>query len=347
MRRILATALLAPLVVAGAVSTEPTHRVEVTPHAVAPRVDVTVDGKPFTSYVFERAQKKPFLYPLRTARGTVVTRGYPVDPRPNERTDHPHHIGLWFNYGNVNGLDFWNNSDAIPPARAAKMGTVVHKRVIEASSGKDKGQLDVEMDWVDSNGTVLLKEVTRFVFQGDAASRTIDRITRLSAVKEPVVMGESKEGVLGIRVARSLEQPSKQADVFTDASGKPAGEKRASTEGVTGNYIGSDGKTGDAVWGTRGPWTMLTGKVDSEQVTLAILDHPRNPGFPTYWHARGYGLFAANNLGQHEFDPQQPERQLTIKPGDSVTLRHRVLIVSGTADAARMNAEHKKFAAEK
>jgi hypothetical protein len=346
MRRISTSFVLVVSALVASVSTQ-APRIQVKPDPVAPRVDVTIDGKPFTSYVFERAQKKPFLYPLRSAQGAVVTRGYPIDARPNERTDHPHHIGLWFNYGNVNGLDFWNNSDAIPAARAARMGTVVHKRVIEASSGKDQGELNVEMDWVDSQGKVLLKEITRFVFQGDETRRSIDRITRLSALDQPVVLGESKEGVLGIRVARSLEQPSNQRDVFTDASGKPAGDRRASTEGVTGNYIGSDGKTGDAVWGTRGPWTMLTGQVDSHQVTLAILDHPSNPGFPAYWHARGYGLFAANNLGQHEFDPKQPERETTIKPGESVTFRHRVVILDGTADAARMNEEHRTFAAMK
>jgi hypothetical protein len=92
---------------------------------------------------------------------------------------------------------------------------------------------------------------------------------------------------------------------------------------------------------------MLTGKVGAQPVTLAILDHPENPGFPTYWHARGYGLFAANNIGQHEFDPKQPERELTIAPGESVTFRHRVLILDGTADAERMNAEHGKFAGQK
>jgi len=346
MRRTIATVAATAVLAAAPVITQ-TPRIQVVPHDVAPRVDVIIDGKPFTSYVFERAQKKPFLYPLRTAQGTVVTRGFPIDARAGERTDHPHHTGLWFNYGNVNGLDFWNNSDAIPAARAAKMGTIVHKRVIEVSSGKDKGELNVEMDWIDANGTVLLKEITRMTFAGDATTRTIDRTSRLSALKTPVVLGESKEGLLGIRVARSLEQSSKQADVFTDASGKPAGERRASTEGVTGNYTGSDGKTGDAVWGTRGPWTMLTGTVDSKPVTLAIFDHPSNPGFPAYWHARGYGLFAANNFGQHEFDPSQPERTTTIAPGESITFRHRVMIVDGTADAARMNAENQKFAGQK
>jgi hypothetical protein len=346
MRRTLATLLVAPLAIAAAstaVTTE-TPRIQVVAHAVAPRVDILIDGKPFTSYVYERSEKKPSLYPLRTASGKVVTRGYPLDPKPGERVDHPHHVGLWLNYGAVNDLDFWNNSSAIPAARADRMGTVVHKRVIETTSGKDQGQLNVEMDWVDSKGTLLLKENTRFVFQGDAKSRVIDRITRLTAMKEPVVLGDSKEGVLGIRMARSLEQPSNQADIFVDASGKPGATKTVNNEGVTGQYIGSDGKTGDAAWGTKGPWMMLQGKVDAEPVTVAILDHPQNPGFPAYWHARGYGLFAANNLGQKGFDPTQPEAKRTIAPGESMTFRHRVLILDGPADAAQMAAEHQKFA---
>lgn len=349
MRRRSATLLLAPLVIAAAaitVTTE-TPRIQVVADQVAPRVDVTIDGKPFTSYMYPREEKKPYLYPLRTAKGTVVTRGWPLEPRPNERVDHPHHIGMWFNYGDVNGLDFWNNSNAIPADRAPRMGTVVHKRVIEAKSGGDKGELNVEMDWVDSKGTLLLKENTRFIFRGDATSRTIDRITRLTAMKEPVVFGESKEGVLGIRVARGLEQPSNAPDVFTDANGQTSKTKVVNNEGVTGSYVGSDGKTGDAVWGTRGPWTMLKGSVEGEVVTLAILDHPSNPGYPTYWHARGYGLYAANNLGQNAFDPKQPEMKRTIAPGESMTFRHRVMMVSGPVEPVRMNTEHKKFATEK
>ena len=346
MRRTLATIFVAPFLIAAAVTTD-TPRIQVVPHAVAPRVDVTIDGKAFTSYVYERSQKKPSLYPIRTASGKIVTRGYPLDPKPGERTDHPHHVGLWFNYGDVNGLDFWNNSDAIPAARAAQMGTIVHKRVIEATSGKDKGELNVEMDWVDSKGTLLLKENTHFVFQGDAKTRVIDRITRLTALKEPVVLGDNKEGVLGMRMARSLEQPSNQADFFVDASGKPAATKAVNNDGVSGNYIGSDGKTGDAVWGTRGPWTMLQGKVDSEPVTVAILDHPDNPGYPTRWHARGYGLFAANNLGQKVFDEKEPEAKRTIAPNGSMTFRHRIVILNGTADAAQIAAEHRKFAEKK
>ena len=344
MRLPFATAIAALLLVTSAATQTP--RVNVAPDPVAPRVDITIDGKPFTSYVYERSQKKPFLHPIRSAKGHVVTRGYPLEPRPGERADHPHHIGLWLNYGDVNGLDFWNNTDAVPPERAAKMGTIVHQRVIEAQSGADAGELNVEADWVDSQGAVLLKENTRFVFRGDARTRTIDRITRLAAVNDAVVLGDNKEGMLGLRVARALEQPSKSADVYLDANGKPA-PRTVNNEGVTGSYTGSDGKTGDAVWGTRGPWTMLQGKIQDEPVTVAILDHPSNPGHPTYWHARGYGLFAANNLGQKVFDAKEAEARRTIPAGGSMTFRHRVLIIDGTADAAAMAAAHRTFSEQK
>src|SRR5580700_3357168 len=89
------------------------------------RVDITIDGKPFTSYIWPTSLKKPVLYPLITEEGVTVTRGYPLEPRPNERVDHPHHAGLWFNYGDVNGFDFWNNSDAIKAEDRAKMGSIL------------------------------------------------------------------------------------------------------------------------------------------------------------------------------------------------------------------------------
>ncbi len=112
------------------------------PNEAARRVDVTVDGKPFTSYIWPTSLKKPVLYPLRTAKGTLVTRGFPLEPRKGERVDHPHHVGLWFNHGDVNGLDFWNNSDDIPAARASKMGTIVHQKVVEAKGGAGPGRAD-------------------------------------------------------------------------------------------------------------------------------------------------------------------------------------------------------------
>src|SRR5437667_8715671 len=157
---ILATVVvfLASFVFAGP---RPSDRVTVSVNEQARRVDIAIDGQPFTSYIWPATLKKPVLYPLRTANGTIVTRGFPLDPRPGERVDHPHHAGFWLNYGNVNGVDFWNNSVALPPEQQSKMGTVVHRRITRATGGKDRGELDVETDWVMPDGKPILREATR------------------------------------------------------------------------------------------------------------------------------------------------------------------------------------------
>ena len=99
------------------------------------RVDVYVDGQPFTAYIWPATQKKPVLFPIRSAKGTPITRGFPLEPRPGERVDHPHHVGLWFNHGDVNGVDFWNNPESLKPEQAAKMGTIHHRDVASAKGG--------------------------------------------------------------------------------------------------------------------------------------------------------------------------------------------------------------------
>jgi hypothetical protein len=322
--------------------------VSVTPNEAARRVDVMIGGRPFTSYIWPERLKKPVLYPLRSASGTLVTRGWPFDPRPGERTDHPHHVGLWFDYGNVNGIDFWNNSDALEREEAAKMGVIVHRKIVDARGGADSGSLVAEMDWVGPGGVPLLRERAAFVFRGDATSRTVERATTLTALDGRVVFNDDKEGLFGMRVARQLEQPSTTAEVFTDASGRATPVPALDSAGITGSYTSSEGKKGDAVWGTRGRWVMLTGRIGPETLTLAILDHPSNVGFPTYWHARGYGLFAANPLGPKIFtDGKQPPLNFTLAPGATVTFRHRVLILEGAATADRLDREFTAFAASR
>jgi hypothetical protein len=325
------------------VGTQLEPRVDVVPHEGLRRVDVLVDGKPFTSYIYPTSLKKPTLYPVRSASGVVVTRGWPLEPRPGERVDHPHQVGLWFDHGDVNGLDFWNNSDAIPTARAAKMGTIVHRAVRRAESGSGAGALEVTAEWVDHSGTPLLREDTRFLFRAADGLRTIDRITTLTALGQPVTFVDNKEGLIGMRVARALEQPSTAPEVFTDATGHATTVPVLNNDGVTGHYRSSEGLEGDAVWGTRGRWTMLSGLVAGEPVTLAILDHPKNPGFPTYWHARGYGLFAANPLGQKAFTNGTEALNFRLGPQEAATFRYRILILSGSATPEQIETYYRDF----
>src|SRR5204862_7559348 len=224
--------------------------VTVTPKESARRVDVTIGGKPFTSYLWDDHLKKPVLYPLRSANGTLVTRGFPLDPRPGERIDHPHHVGLWFNYGDVNGIDFWNNSDAIPEADRPKMGTIVH-RAIEEATGGAAGVLTTDSDWIVPDGSVVLKQRTTYTFTGDAFSRAIDLDVTLTAQGKRVALPDNKEGTLGLRVTRALEEPSDKPEVFTDASGRPTTVATMDNSGVNGVDLTSEGTKGAAVWRTR------------------------------------------------------------------------------------------------
>ena len=329
---------------AGALAAPPaaSKGVQVVPDLSQRRVTITIDGKPFTSYIWPTEVKKPVLYPIIDADGITVTRGFPLDPRPNERTDHPHHVGLWFNYSNVNGFDFWNNSDAIKPARRPKMGSIVLEKIVSAKSGANRGDLTTESTWITGAGEPILDETTHFVFaRGADGTRIIDRTATLHAL-DKVVFHDDKDGMLGLRVANWLESPTAKGGEFRDASGAVTKVSGASP-GASGVYLTSEGIKGDDAWGTRGTWCALTGHTGNHTVTIAIFDNPHNPGYPTYWHARDYGLFAANPLGRDGFDPKQPAFNYTLEKGQTAVFHYRVVIYTHTATAEELNRESAAF----
>ena len=294
------------------------------------KVEVYMDGQLFTAYRYPENIAKPVLYPLITASGKRLTRGFPLEPTVGERVDHPHHVGVWFNYGDVNGLDFWNNSEAIPADKKKNYGTIYHQDIVAAKSGASKGELQVKATWKTQEGNTLLNEFTTYLFTSSGSTRAIERTTTLTATQQVVAFKDNKEGLLGIRVTRALEIPSNEPAIFTDAQGNPTEVKALNNEGVKGNYISSQGKEGDAAWGTRGKWMQLQSEINGEPVAIAVLDHPKNIGYPTYWHARGYGLFAANPLGQAVFSEGKETLNFQLQAGASVTFRYKILVHSGT-----------------
>jgi len=308
------------------------------------KIDIVVGGRYFSSFIFPSSLEKPVLYPIQAANGAVVTRGFPLDKRDGERTDHPHHVGLWFNYESVNGLDFWNNSYNIPAEKKGKYGWIRNVKILELNKGKSAGRLVYTANWEKQDGTVLLIEKTELVFSGTENSRTIDRYTTLTAQGDTVHFNDVKDGLLGIRVTKELELPSDKAEKFSDSQGNIT-EVSPTKNGASGNYLTSAGQTGNAAWGTRGNWCLLYGIKDQVPVSVAMMDHPKNPGYPTYWHARDYGLFAANPLGQKIFSEGKQELRMHLAPGASVNFRYRVKISSGTQPtAASLNAEAADFA---
>jgi len=314
-------------------------QVSLVDHPERQEVDVMVNGELFTRYWYHDDLEKTTLYPIYSSNQHLVTRGFPFIPIAGERVDHPHHVGLWFNYGNVNDIDFWNNSSAIAREIKHKYGEIRHQEIARIESMGAKAILEVKADWKNYEKETLLKEETQFTFSVDGHTRIIDRVTTLTA-NEDIIFHDSKEGMLGIRTARGLELPEEKAVILTDKRGRAKSRKELNNKAVVGDYISSNGKTGGDVWGTRGEWVNLFGKIDGDDVAVVMIDHPQNPNYPTFWHARSYGLFSANPLGQSQFDKTLDAFDFTLAKDDSVTFRYRVLIHDGSKIST---AEIEKF----
>lgn len=315
------------------------------------RVDVLADGALFTAYQYpsdEPVVQKPVLAPINTAGGTAVTRGYPLTPREGERVDHPHHVGAFFAYGEdpgVDGVGFWNVSEPVAPDDR-RYGRIVHEAVTETTETDDIATLGVRARWERGDGERLLVERTRFRFAGEGDRRRIDRTTTLEAVTSDVPMPDDKEGLFALRVARELEHPDAGApDRVVGPDGESVPATQATEVEPTGEYVNAAGTRGTGVWGTRSPWMRLTGTLsDGDTVAVTIMDHPANPGHPTYWHARGYGLFAANPLGQAVFSDGEERLDFVIPEGEAETFQYRMEIERDAPSADELDRRHRTFA---
>lgn len=299
----------------------------VTDLSAEKRIEVKVNNRLFTQFIYTDTLEKPVLYPIQAADGIAITRGFPWNPLPNDPTDHPHHLGLWMNYEKVNGLDFWNNSFAIPADKKHLYGWIRTRKILRAEGG-DQGIIEYQADWTNQNNQVLIQEKTKLVFRQEKQIQWIDRFTELTAATN-VSMPDAKDGLLGIRVAHELELPISEATSYTDAQGNVSRIAVVKDPSVTGQYLTSQGKEGDEAWGTQGNWCMLYGRRAGNPISITIIDHPSNPGYPTYWHARNYGLFAANPLGKKIFSKGNENFNLRLIRGQSVRFQYRVVITAG------------------
>jgi hypothetical protein len=282
------------------------------------KIGIEIDGKPFSTFYMKGADiTKPYLWPVRAASGTSVTRSWPMEILPEEekvKKDHPHQKGIWFAHDNVNGIDFWNNEASYkePPKR----GVMVLKKVGKVVSGKKQGSIAVTFDWTDREGHVVLTETRLMIFHADSKLRIVDFDITLTAVQK-VVFGDTKDGVFGIRLRPVIDEQ--------DGNGKIT-----NAEGLVGEK---------ALWGKPSNWCDYSGTIGDEKVGVAILDHPDNPRHPVRWHARGYGLFAANPFGVSTFTGDKSQSSpTTVEPGQSLRYRYRLVVHPGDAASAGIPA---------
>ena len=166
----------------------------------------------------------------------------------------------------------------------------------------------------------------------------IDRTTRLESLVD-VTFKDEKDALLGLRVSRELELPVQGKDKFTTADGgtTPEAIPNDITQ-VTGDYRNSESLIGEAIWGKKAVWACLDGKKDGKEISIALIDHPKNIEYPSYWHARGYGLFAVNPLGKNVFTEGKAKLDLQVPKGQSVEFKYRIVVREGSKlSAAELN----------
>jgi hypothetical protein len=285
------------------------------------RISVEIDGKPYTEYFISADGNKPYVYPLRTASGILVTRHYPMEEFPGETRDHPHHRGMFFAHGDINGVNFWATE---PNIKTPSKGSMVLKKVVEAKGGAKSGTIKAVFDGLDPDGKPMMTETRTLTFYPGSELRIIDFEIRIDALRQ-LKFGDTKEGTFGIRLATPL------------------------SEAKSGKMVNAEGGEGEKnVWGKQSPWVDYFGPLDGKTVGVAIMDHPSNPRHPTYWHARAYGLFAANIFGVRDFTGDKTkDGSLTIEAGKSVTFRYRIVIHPGDVQTANIASLYQQYTAKK
>lgn len=275
---------------------------------------VLVDGELFTQYRIDSGPK-PICWPVLSHTGKRVTRAHPMEDVTGERQDHKHHRSWWFTHGDVNGVDFWSEGE--------KSGTIVHREFLALESGSQQGRIRTRNDWLTPDGTKICEDERELRIHYRRDARVADFDITLKATEGPVTFGDTKEGMMGVRVATSMDVDSQ----------------------LGGQIVNSRGQRDKAAWGQQAEWVDYVGPVGDETLGVAILNHPTSFRFPTYWHVRTYGLFAANPFGLHDFKgSDEVDGSHTIPEGESITFRYRIFIHSGDTDQAKVAKEYERYA---
>jgi hypothetical protein len=310
-------------------------------------VVVKLDGQLFTQYLTQSG-KKPILWPIIGPTGKPMTRAWPMDTSEVDAfkaangvkklaktdiltEDHPWHRSLWFSYQSVNGNNLWEEH--------ADTGSTKHREFVSYSGGP-QAKIVTRNDWLDPDGKKLLEDERTITCSTDGENRIIDFDITLKATEGDVVFGDEKDGVFGMRVPDTMRVDAKQGGAFVNNEGKVDEDENPKEfpKGAT-----SDPKCKRAVWGNRASWVDYHGPVEGEILGITIMEHPSSFGYPTRWHTRNYGLHAANVFGQHVFDDTLPKAKTTLKAGDTMTFRFRVVLHKGDEKQGHIAEEWEKY----
>jgi len=270
-------------------------------------VDVTIGGRPFTTYRYSKPDgsmlRRPYCYPVLADDGTPVT-----DDQTLTGGDHPHHRSLWVGLGDVNRIDHWGTNDGAPG------GAYVRPQGLPVITGN---RLMHRLGWDCGDGEVMQERRTMEFAEEPNGARSVTITSVFTAPRAIAVrLGDTKEaGLAAVRVAGAISA-TPEITASSGCSGEPG------------------------CWGKPAAWCDISGRIHGGTYGVAILDHPANPRFPTRWHVRAYGLLAANPFGLSAFD-HAPARtgDLVIPAGKIVVFRHRIIVHRGSAEDAGIAAK--------
>ncbi len=285
------------------------------------QVTITIGDDLFTRFLFHKKYDKPIFYPIYGPGQIGMTRNWPMKERvPGEAHDHPHHKSMWFSH-EINGIDFWSEQG----------GTVETVLIDSQSKPNFQDSFRTQSRWIskDKLETVLTDE-TLYQFGADENARWIDAEYTLHASHGDVTMDDTKEGTFALRTHPDLRLTAAPED---------------GVEAAYGRAFNSNGEFGKSIWGKTAKWVLYSGPIDGIEMSVAIFDHPSNLRHPTTWHARDYGLVAANPFGLHYFQGQPKNAgAYTIREGENLRLRYRVVFMKGNATANEVNQRFAAFA---
>lgn len=295
---------------------------------------IDLNDKPFTQLIHSKTNefgetRIPYFYPIIGPTGAKMTRNYPmVEGVQGESKDHPHHQSLWLAHGNINGVDFWHDKRA-----KIKAGKTTAK-VLDPTDPPALGPFvtyERTDTWLAPNGDpVLTNETAYLAGELEDGTRILELRHNLAPAKgvEKAVFADTKEGTMAIRTHPAL---------------------RLKGDVATGKAINSEGDKGGKIWGKRAKWVAYWGVIDGKTCGFAIFDHPTNLRHPTWWHARDYGLVAANPFGMSDFERGKHKRgagEYTLKQGETLGLRYRFVFFAGTAEQADIAGKYDQWVAE-
>ncbi|MFT5027800.1 MAG: hypothetical protein ACI9VS_000218 [Candidatus Binatia bacterium] len=288
------------------------------------RLRVEIDGKLFTEYRFANVPR-PYFYPVNWIDGqTGLTRNWPMkDGVEGEEKDHIHHRGVWFAHRHVSGHDFWGETP--------KSGKIVHDKFLEIKSGKDVGTIRHTTRYIAKNGAEICADERVIRIHRRPDSRMLDFQVTLKASANDIVLEDDKDAGMGIRVAHTMK--------VTNRDKTAAG----------GHMVNSEGHRDGAAWGKAARWLDNHGMANGKRLGVAIFDHPDNPRYPTWWHARDYGLLTANAFGKRHFEKLKDTHagDMPIRAGESRSWKYRFYWHKGDEKQGQVEKRWREFAAGK